>query len=377
MMISYKLFLAAAKVLVLATLASVAKIKFDNKKTVEMNESRPEILPIPGAFGPESFAFDGEGGGPYTGVSDGRIIKWLGNESRWTDFAVTSPNRIYCEGSNDHVKTEPKCGRPLGLYFSYKSGDLYIADAYLGLMVVGRDGGFAKPLAQKAQGIPFKFTNGVDVDQKSGVIYFTDSSKISQRRDYVSVILGGDNTGRLLKFDPRTSEVTVLLDKLMFPNGVALSKRGDFLLVAETTTCRILKFWLNQPKGSTQVEVIAELPGFPDNIKRNRDGDFWVAIHSPRGRLLNWILSRSWLGNFLTTKFPFDLTRAHSMLADYLRIGSGLGVKISENGDVLETIEDRKGEIWKYSSEVVEDGNGHLWVGSVKFPYAVRLKRSS
>ncbi|KAG5555941.1 hypothetical protein RHGRI_006550 [Rhododendron griersonianum] len=58
---------------------------FDDKK----------VIPIVGAVGPESLAFDPHGGGPYTGVSDGRIIKWLENEQRWIDFAVTSTQRYF------------------------------------------------------------------------------------------------------------------------------------------------------------------------------------------------------------------------------------------------------------------------------------------
>lgn len=48
---------------------------------------------IEGAIGPESFAFDALGEGPYTGVSDGRIIKWHQDQRRWLHFALTSPNR--------------------------------------------------------------------------------------------------------------------------------------------------------------------------------------------------------------------------------------------------------------------------------------------
>ncbi|KAK4708561.1 hypothetical protein R3W88_029486 [Solanum pinnatisectum] len=48
---------------------------------------------VGGGVGPESFAFDPHGDGPYTGVSDGRIIKWLQNETRWLNFALTSPKR--------------------------------------------------------------------------------------------------------------------------------------------------------------------------------------------------------------------------------------------------------------------------------------------
>lgn len=52
-----------------------------------------QILHVTGAVGPESLVFDRDGGGPYTGVADGRILKWEGEEKGWTEFAVTSSNR--------------------------------------------------------------------------------------------------------------------------------------------------------------------------------------------------------------------------------------------------------------------------------------------
>ena len=98
-------------------------------------------------------------------------------------------------------------------------------------------------------------------------------------RDFALVILTGDNWGRLLKFDPKTNQVTVLLKNLMFPNGVVLSKNNDFLPVAETTNCRVLKYWLEPSKAGT-VEIFAKLPGRPDNIKRNQNGEFgWQLFH--------------------------------------------------------------------------------------------------
>ncbi|XP_027173873.1 protein STRICTOSIDINE SYNTHASE-LIKE 10-like isoform X1 [Coffea eugenioides] len=380
--ITYKLFLAATAAAVLvSTLVSVEPpeklpTKDDNEHR-QNQQLHPELFQIFGAAGPESLAFkkDGTGAaaatGPYAGVSDGRIIQWRGNESRWVNFAITTPDRTGCDGSHDPVEAESRCGRPLGLSFNEKSGDLYIADAYMGLLLVGSSGGLAISLAKEAQGIPFKFTNGVVVDQTSGIVYFTDSSTKFQRREYISVILRGDNSGRLMKFDPVTNKVTVLLDGLMFPNGVALSKNGDFLLVAETTNCRILKYWLEASKAG-KVEPFAELPGFPDNIKRNQKGEFWVAIHSRREGVFNWILSNPWLRNFLAI-LPFDFTRAHSLLGDYG--GHGLAVKLSENGDIIQILEDKSGETWKHSSEIAEE-NGYLWIGSVKLPYAVKLRVS-
>ncbi|KAF2601950.1 hypothetical protein F2Q70_00024420 [Brassica cretica] len=52
------------------------------------------LIPTTGALGPESFAFNFYGDGPFTGLSDGRIVKWTANESRWMDFAVTTPTRF-------------------------------------------------------------------------------------------------------------------------------------------------------------------------------------------------------------------------------------------------------------------------------------------
>lgn len=80
-----------------------------------------------------------------------------------------------------YLKNEHICGRPLGLRFDKNTGDLYIADAYFGLLKVGPEGGLATPIATEAEGIAFKFTNDLDIDEE-GNIYFTDSSTHYQRR---------------------------------------------------------------------------------------------------------------------------------------------------------------------------------------------------
>ena len=50
-------------------------------------------IELPKVNGPESFAFDCHGKGPYTGVSDGRVLKWEGPISGWKEYAITSPYR--------------------------------------------------------------------------------------------------------------------------------------------------------------------------------------------------------------------------------------------------------------------------------------------
>lgn len=62
-----------------------------NRKSLMLK--RVELIPVKGAFGAESFSFDPQGQGPYTGVSDGRILKWLPSQRKWVDFAFVSRDR--------------------------------------------------------------------------------------------------------------------------------------------------------------------------------------------------------------------------------------------------------------------------------------------
>ena len=43
-------------------------------------------------FGPESLEFDPSGRGPYSGLADGRIVRWMGEGVGWETFALVSPN---------------------------------------------------------------------------------------------------------------------------------------------------------------------------------------------------------------------------------------------------------------------------------------------
>ncbi|RWR77046.1 protein STRICTOSIDINE SYNTHASE-LIKE 10-like protein [Cinnamomum micranthum f. kanehirae] len=322
-------------------------------------------IALPGSIGPETIDFDSAGEGPYTGVSDGRVLKWLGDERGWIEFATTSRERKKgeCDGTHD-PKLEDTCGRPLGLRFYNATGDLYIVDAYFGLLMVGGHGGLATQLATSAEGVPFRFTNAVDIDQTSGFVYFTDSSTRFQRRDYIWAIRTRDKTGRLMQYDPKSKQVTVLLRGLFFANGVALSKDKTFLVVAETTTGRILRYWLQGPKMGEH-EVFAQLPGFLDNINRNSKGEFWVAINCVDHQLGNFSFSNELRrkGNCISIIRKFNIVQP--TWVDY----SVIGVKLSEEGEIMELLYVDDGTIANLASELKEE-NERLWLGSVVMPFA-------
>ncbi|XLU67860.1 hypothetical protein S245_026913, partial [Arachis hypogaea] len=179
-----------------------------------------------------SIAFDPLGRGPYTGVADGRILFWNGHS--WTHFAYTSPNRSEvcnpkeCATLHSYVNSEHICGRPLGLRSDKRTGDLYIADAYFGLMKVGPEGGPAISLATEAEGVPLRFTN--------------------DKFPSAHVVISGEHSGRIFKYDPATKETSVLVRNIKFPNGISLSKDGSFFVYTESSIGRLSKYGIKGEK---------------------------------------------------------------------------------------------------------------------------------
>ncbi|KAL3516945.1 hypothetical protein ACH5RR_023847 [Cinchona calisaya] len=102
----------------------------------------------------------------------------------------------------------------------------------------------------------------------------------------------------------------------------------------------VLKFSL-EPSQVGKFDVFANLPGSPDNIKRNYRGEFWVAVNS------------------------HDWDNRYELL-----------VKLSQNGNILKTLKAGDGETWRYSVDVAEK-NGSLWIGSVVESPVVKLEFSN
>ncbi|GJP49916.1 hypothetical protein CLOM_g9071 [Closterium sp. NIES-68] len=192
------------------------------------------------ATGPESIAWDPRGGGPYVSVSDGRILRRKADDSDWEAFTHASPHRTsaLCDSRTPKLALEAKCGRPLGMAFHPTTGDLYFADAYYGLFKVSSAGGPATKLVDVVDGERMMMCNDLDIDAAANAVYFTDSSSRWARRDFLPLLLEGRKDGRLMKYDIGTGRTTVLVDKVAFANGVALSRDKKFVVFCETTYLR-------------------------------------------------------------------------------------------------------------------------------------------
>uniref|UniRef100_A0A673B5Z1 Zgc:194209 n=1 Tax=Sphaeramia orbicularis TaxID=375764 RepID=A0A673B5Z1_9TELE len=313
--------------------------------------------------GPESFTADVEGN-MYTGTVDGKLWR-IGPDDSLTLITQMGQNRPECGFSTDF---EPVCGRPHGVRLD-RHGQLIVADSYLGLHSVNPQTGQKTLLvanSQGADGVPFAFLNGLDISSQTGVIYFTDSSSRWGRRHVKLEVIELNSLGRLLSYDPQTREVSVLLDSLYMPNGIVLSPEEDFLLLAETSIGRILRYWLKGPKAGTKEVIMDNMIGYPDNIRLSDHGTFLVGITTPRFRklmppFLDMIAPYPAVKRFLAKVIP--LSWYNALLPRY-----ALVLELALNGELLGTLHDPEGRLTWAISDVFQH-RGRTYLGSTDLPF--------
>lgn len=272
----------------------------------------------------------------YGGNVDGRIVRLPLNQQA---------------GAKAEVFAETG-GRPLGLDFD-SEGNLVIADAVKGLLRARPDGS-VETLSTQADGVPFAFTDDVDVS-RGGVIYFSDASSKWGVHDYMLDALEGRPWGRLLRYDPATKKTDVLLGDLYFANGIALSANEDFVLVNETYRFRITRYWLKGPKAGTHDVFIDNLPGYPDGISSDGKGTFWLALYTVRNPMADFLAPKPTLREIVAA-LPPSLWPAPEPY--------GFILGLSESGEILYSLQDEGGEHARQITSV-EATDDALYLGTL------------
>ena len=301
-----------------------------------------EIIGKDDGIGPEDVDVDEEGR-IYGAYEDGRIIRYSAS------------------GENLGVFTETK-GRPLGLDFD-SAGNLIIADAVKGLLSVDKDG-LIHTLATEIDGIPFGFTDDVDIGP-DGMIYFSDASEKFGIHEYRADLFEHKPHGKILSYNPVSERLTLLLDGLYFANGVAVDPNGQFLLFNETYDYSVSKYWLRGPKAGTREKIFINMPGFPDGISTGSKGIFWIALFTPRNADADALSSKPFLRK-VVFRLPLFMQPAP------VRHGFVLG--IDEIGNVIHNLQDPNPESYSPITSIEEE-NGVLFLGSLDYPGLARIIR--
>ena len=280
----------------------------------------------------EGVAIDKDGR-VYGGLMDGRFIKFDAN------------------GENPEVIATTQ-GWPLGLDFDLE-GNLIVCNGRYGLLSIDHDGEITT-LTTEAGGVPFKNVDGVDV-APDGTIYFTDVSSKFFDLDYMDEVLEHRPNGRFLAYDPVTEETRILVDDLYFPNGVAVSPDGSFVLVAEMTKYRVIRYWLSGSDVGKSEILIDNLPGFPDGIGTGSNGIFWVTLVTPRDPLGDNVLFPRPFLRKIVRRLP------KALIPSAKNYGFILG--LDSEGDVIYNLQDPKGRYCQITNVV--EYNGMLYMGSL------------
>lgn len=250
-------------------------------------------------------------------------------------------------------------GRPLGLDVD-SSSNLIVADAKKGLLSLDTTGQLSL-LSTESEGIPFKFTDDVEV-APNGMIYFSDaSSEFGFGYSSLEAFIHGTN-GRLLEYNPTTKQTRTLMDDLAFANGIAVSPDGSFVLVNETFEYRVNKYWLTGPNAGSSEVLIENLPGFPDGISRGEDGIFWLAMIGQRIPSMDGLLTGTFIRKIL---LRFDFLRPKESRHYNMVLG------IDASGDIIYNFQDPNA-IFKEITSVHQEGNT-LFFGTLKDTYIGKI----
>jgi sugar lactone lactonase YvrE len=283
--------------------------------------------------GVEAVAVDVQGR-LHAGTADGRIVRLDPATGAVTELARTG-------------------GRPLGLAFD-RSGGLYVCEPARGLLRV-EPGGAVRVLASGHGGVPFRFTNDVDVGP-DGTVYFTDASSGFGFHEEREDILEHGGRGRLLAYRPATGTTELLLSGLQFANGVAVSGDGSYVLVNETGAYRIRRHWLAGPRRGTSDVFAENLPGLPDNLTWSAERRaFWVALYSPRVPALDALAPYPFLRKAVM-RIPLALQPQPAPEAFALALG--------EDGRVRHVLRDAGPNAFAPVTSVREHA-GVLWIGTL------------
>ncbi len=257
--------------------------------------ARLNLIDLHGEEGPEHIAF-GADGKLYTTVASGNILRMNPDGGAQEVFANTG-------------------GRVLGFAFD-ASGNLVAADAVKGLLSISPDRKI-RLLTDRVAGQPIGYADAVVV-ARSGKVYFSDASTRFSPNAWggtfeasILDILEQSATGRVLEFDPASGVTRIVASGLSFANGVALSQDEASLFVNETGKYRVWKIAVTAqqvevatPAAAGVAQVLFDnLPGYPDNLMRGRDGRIWLGFAKPRNPTIDGFADKPWL-RALTLRLP-------------------------------------------------------------------------
>src|SRR5271165_1521786 len=311
-----------------------------------------EVIGLGEVDGPEDVILDDDDN-LYCSVRQGEIVRFLGP---------------------DHVRREIYAhvgGRPLGMAFD-RDGGLVVCIAGMGLYRVDKQRNVRKMTAETNRSAfsiiddsRMRLADDLDI-APDGKVYFSEATIRYGFEEWVVDALEGRGNGRIIRYDPAAGTTRTILRSLLFANGMCMAHDNKSVLFAETWGCRVSRYWLEGPKAGTTEVVVADLPGYPDNINRGSNGAYWVALAGTRTPSYDLAM----------TMPAFRRRMARRVAGDewlFPNVNAGCVVHFDGDGRILETFWDEKGENHPAITSMREH-RGYLYLGGVTNNRIGRIK---
>uniref|UniRef100_A0A914YQ80 Strictosidine synthase conserved region domain-containing protein n=1 Tax=Panagrolaimus superbus TaxID=310955 RepID=A0A914YQ80_9BILA len=284
-------------------------------------------------WGIESFAINKETNLIYGSSKDGFILEIRLN----ANFTLEIIGR-YVYGSQKVLKR-----RPLGVRFSRQNiNELYFVDAYQGIFMFNiKNKRFTVVYTNKSM----PYLNDFDFLQ-NGDLVLSQPSETHNDEYFHRIALENKPNGRLLLFDMKRKEFSVLVDELYTPNGVQVSEEdGNTIFFSEMMAYQIKRF--DASKKPLKIEIVIDrLPGMPDNIRFDRNGETLI-IPLAEERMNFGILNYPFIKHYMLLIYEMFLCDQRPNIGTFASV---LFLNIS-NGEITQAWNDLTGKKnWWYNT---------------------------
>ncbi|MFK5979177.1 MAG: SMP-30/gluconolactonase/LRE family protein [Rhizobiaceae bacterium] len=368
-----------ASILLLAALLDIRWSKNRGKVVQELYVS-PAYLELPklpaNATGPES---------PF--AANDRLNKvetiGLGEVESPEDVVLDSDDNIYCGNRHgeiirffapDYKRHEIYArigGQPLGMTFD-AGHNLYVCVGGMGLYRVTADREVELVTDETNRSYlsiiddsRLRLADDLDI-LPDGRILFSEATVRYEMHEWQTDALEGRGNGRIIMYDPKTKKTSTVLRNLIFPNGIVLASDNQSILFAESWNCSVKRYWFEGPKKGQVVPVLENLPGYPDNLNRASDGNYWMAIMGMRSQVFDLAMRKPAFRRRMAKQLPGDEWLAPN-------INSGCIVKFNDAGEILDVLWDRQGVNHPMITSMREH-KGYLYIGGISNNRIGRIK---
>lgn len=188
-------------------------------------------------------------------------------------------------------------------------------------------------------------------------VYFSELSQRYEQKDWAIDSFEGYGNGRLLCYDPATGKTRTIVRNLLGANGICIAQDGQSVLIAQTWGCNVVRFWLDGPNKGMIEPVIENLPGYPDNINRASDGNYWVALAAIRTPTMDLAMRMPGFRLRMTKRLPPD----EWIIPNF---NNGCVFKMNDKGEVLDVLWDKGAQAHPAITSMREH-RGNLYLGGV------------